>query len=58
MSDAIPLDPNEGPSIWLNKADGNGHTHTIVLGTDPDDPYKSFTISSNEVERLYNSIDQ
>jgi hypothetical protein len=47
-----PLDPNEGPTIWAKQSKSNSHTIKIVIGTNPNDPFKSFELSHNEIKRL------
>ena len=55
-SDLIPLDPNEGPTIWLRLGGGNHHTHSLIVGTDPDNPLRSVQVSSSEIKRAYHTI--
>lgn len=54
MSDYIPLDPDEGPTVWATRTDA--HTVEIVGGTDPDDPMYFYQLSDAEIERLYTAI--
>jgi len=57
MSKFIPLDPNEGPTVWARQLKNNNHTVEIVEGTDPTDGLRSIKLSHNEIERLADYID-
>jgi hypothetical protein len=50
MSDRIPLDPDEGPTLWAERT--GEHSVTLLQGVDPDDPMSAMVISDDEIERL------
>lgn len=52
----IPLDPKEGPTVWLNKDCGNKHTVQIIVGTDPENPRKEIVLSKNEIKNMYGEL--
>jgi hypothetical protein len=47
-----PLDPNEGPSVWAKYAESNNHMVVVAIGTDPENPLETFSLSHGEVENL------
>lgn len=52
MPTYIPLDPDEGPTIWAIEEEVNMHTYEIVLGEDPENPRESFRLSRSEIQLL------
>lgn len=52
ISDPLPLDPNEGPTIWATPLPDNQFTYKVMVGTDPEDPQNTILLSANEIHRL------
>lgn len=46
------LDRNEGPTVWARQQKTNSHTFEIAIGTDPEHPIDTYTLSTNEISRL------
>lgn len=49
----LPLDPDEGPTVWARQHKNNQHTIEIATGADPEDPMETFMLSKNEIRRIY-----
>lgn len=49
MSEPVPLDPDEGPTLWL-KTDTDGLMH-LLSGTDPENPTDTVTLNCREFTR-------
>jgi hypothetical protein len=47
------LDPNEGPTAWIDTEAGNKHTVKVLFGTDPNHPFEEFLLSKNEISKLH-----
>lgn len=54
MGEATPLDPTEGPTLWVEEDEP---VYKLLQGTDPDDPVKHIYITEREVENLQEFID-
>jgi hypothetical protein len=63
-----PLDPQEGPTLWLEVVSYNTKEDyprvtkndnkrvTIKAGTDPEFPYKKVTLNEREVEKMISEL--
>lgn len=54
----MPLDPDEGPTIWARPDQANSHTFHVATGEDPTDPMKEVSMSLNEVRRLAEMVEE
>lgn len=56
-----PLDPEEGPTAWLEihplETAEKAHV-TLKFGTDPDNPTKEMTLNQHETQRAMQHIDE
>lgn len=54
-----PLDPQEGPTAWLEvhplETAEKAHV-TLKFGTDPDDPTKEMTLNQHETNRAIEAL--
>lgn len=46
-----PLDPDEGPTVWVEPVGESAYK--ILAGTDPDDPVATILLSAREIDRLH-----
>lgn len=55
-----PLDPQEGPTAWLEihplETAEKAHV-TLKFGTDPDNPTKEMTLNEHETSRMLTHLD-
>jgi hypothetical protein len=56
--DWTPLDPDEGPTIWAKEQESNRFTMKVAVGVDPQDPMSMIHLSVNEIENLYEMIQE
>lgn len=55
--EVYPLDPDEGPTVWVNPEAGNKYTVKLLVGQDPENPRKDIVLSHGEIERLVEVLD-
>jgi len=48
----VPLDPEEGPTIWADRYESNKYTYRLIIGTDPEDPREVHHLSQSEIKTL------
>jgi len=58
MSEFIPLDANDGPTVWARQLENNNYTVEVVEGTDPTDGLRSIRLSHQEINRLAEYINE
>jgi hypothetical protein len=56
-----PLDPDEGPTAWveIRPLDTAEQTHVVLkFGTDPDNPTKEMTLNHRETKQMLEHLQQ